>query len=160
MSKAKSGRELDALVAEKVMGWQWFVSAQTGRRALFHPRGLPDWFSKPATGTEDIARNWDPFPEYSSDIAAAWKVIGQIMGPFIDVSVTEVGPYRNDGCSKCEITWSNDEDDPQEYSLQEIADEAPLAICRAALRFVEARGKMLSLNRRSHSNSQGDHDVR
>lgn len=81
-----AGRELDALVAEKVMGWMWKrdqdFNAGTGRamgppyRFLVAPDD--DLFAgmEPANGDEVVRqRGWHPPPpRYSTDIAAAWQL--------------------------------------------------------------------------------------
>ena len=61
----KAGRELDALVAEKVMGWTWdgkTAWSPTGSR-LWMVRKDPYW--------------WLPY--YSTDIAAAWEVVEKLV---------------------------------------------------------------------------------
>lgn len=64
----KPGRELDALVAEKVMGWT----------KLLTPEGeqIFDYWRSP----EPYMRNCtsDDIPQYSTDIAAAWQVIDKL----------------------------------------------------------------------------------
>ena len=64
------GRELDALVAEKVMGWRWmpyWVSGQSEQVTdLFPPYGVGDFDSH------------GQFPEYSTDSKAAWLVVEEI----------------------------------------------------------------------------------
>lgn len=73
-----AGPEMDALVAEKVMGWRWRKSSATGRRCLFSPTRWPEWFTALADGTEGIVGDWDRpthIPRYSTDIAAAWEVV-------------------------------------------------------------------------------------
>ena len=58
----KPGRELDALVAEKVMGWEYFPAQATG---TFVRLG---YFFDPVSG--EAHHHWSP----STDIAAAWEV--------------------------------------------------------------------------------------
>jgi hypothetical protein len=53
------GRDLDALVAEKVMGWKWNdESAWLGDSKWSRTHGDP----------------WNFLPHYSTDIAAAWDI--------------------------------------------------------------------------------------
>jgi hypothetical protein len=64
------GRELDALVAEKVMGRngaveQWRQTANG-----------PDMI----TATTAAVDGWRPIPNFSSDIAAAWEVLEKLRG--------------------------------------------------------------------------------
>jgi hypothetical protein len=124
-----AGPELDALVAEKVMGWQ---NVQSADRLVWlgWPPGVPMVLNYPNgySGAENI-------PPYSTDIAAAWQVVEKMeRTPFV---------WR---CPKPE------EDRPQSGSgltLRRAADgwtvafqmrgrvgtgdTAPLAIVRAAL---------------------------
>lgn len=58
----KPGGELDALVAEKVMGWRWFTDEFNTRPVLIPP-GMPQQCAT---------------PHYSTDIAAAWAVVEKL----------------------------------------------------------------------------------
>lgn len=60
-----AGRELDALVAEKVMGWTW------DENTAWSPTGSRN--ARVADG--DL---WWWLPPYSTDIAAAWEVVERI----------------------------------------------------------------------------------
>ena len=142
-------RDIDAEIAEKVMGWTpW------GRNAWLKPRHVPsadfpgttydEWDSKgphpglrPPDGSgvhyfcscaENGGRT-DPhveIPPFSTDIAAAWMVVERMreLGWFFEVS------------AECDSQWVAYFD--KERYASEAADTAPLAICRAALR---ARGE-------------------
>ena len=128
-----AGRELDALVAEKVMGWQdaraFFPWPESGvmldNYAMMPPHG---------GAIRDIAH----VPRYSTDIAAAWEVFQK---------VTDLGYIP--AIAQCTSGWACD------FWTEEAADEtgrvdyihkfreygqasAPLAICRAALKAVDA----------------------
>jgi hypothetical protein len=118
-----AGRELDALIAEKVMGsvpcdkWrpftaypaQWVKDTGECYHASCHP---------PQMGP----------PHYSTDIAAAWAVVERlvVLGHPVELSLE---PNDNGQCLCTlmaermgeEATWG---------------DTAPLAICRAALKAV------------------------
>ena len=134
-----AGRELDALVAEKVMGWRitaWNDGEPWGNREVFPPfepiNGIPadcDCISHSEAG--------EP-PHYSTDIAAAWEVFQK---------VTDLGYIP--AIAQCTSGWACD------FWTEEAADEtgrvdyihkfreygqvsAPLAICRAALKVVGA----------------------
>jgi len=75
-------RELDAEVAQKVMGWVWWVHAgersmHPGQRFLALDDGsgwVTSTISRPAKGDEPIHGN-DSVPHYSTDISAAWEVV-------------------------------------------------------------------------------------
>mgnify|MGYP001600886613 CR=1 FL=1 len=119
----EAGREMDALIAEKVMGW---------KRINTPPR----WECKADYGLE---REWgkdDPFcpkcmewPEYSTDISVAWQVVEEFAHQSANKTAAELGmsyfslsAYPNRWWS-CRIGKESSD-----------APTAPLAICRAALR--------------------------
>lgn len=62
----KAGRELDALVAEKVMGWQDITDEHWGV-----PPG--------AMGDSWAASPFEPAPPYSTDITAAWQIMDYML---------------------------------------------------------------------------------
>lgn len=65
----KPGRELDILVAEKVLGWQWVHGVSL--KALYSPsghKGAIVWDNGPRW-------DFDALPRYSTDIAAAMEVL-------------------------------------------------------------------------------------
>ena len=103
-----AGREMDALVAEKVMGWDicWAVPYKDGTKC-------------------PLRSNGEQVPHYSIDIAAAWGVVGKLLKNRVlhvcgsvkdgwDVWIPEVATGAAPKTSKC--------------------DTFPLAICRAALK--------------------------
>jgi hypothetical protein len=106
---------MDALVAEKVMGW---TKEKTD---------INDWF-------EPFSRLWKPedhdtvLPPYSVSIAAAWKVVQEM-------SAKNFWAYMNIFSSYCTVTFTGAQS-PNEYNAEASTYELPLAICRAALRAV------------------------
>ena len=60
--KRLEGRELDAAVAEHVMGWE-----------RYGPPGF-EYLGNPRTDPETDP-DWSRVPRYSTDIAAAWQVV-------------------------------------------------------------------------------------
>jgi hypothetical protein len=105
-----AGRELDALVAERVMG-----------HGIPHPHQPPDGLPHER-------------PHYSTDIASAWEVVAQ-MGrngwPLYEVGalVTLGEASQHDSRAAFAQTW------PPSW-IRAGANSAPLAICRAALKAV------------------------
>jgi hypothetical protein len=73
------GRELDALVAERVMGWRWlpvrFVWDDEPLVYLLPPGGITEDVNSTTSGAWDENRVWHSMPCYSTDIAAAWEVV-------------------------------------------------------------------------------------
>lgn len=101
MSDLPAGRELDALVAEKVMGDTRFRQV---------PRA--QWYLV--------------LDHYSTDIAAAWLVVENAVGRGMPAGINVA------------MNWAGDPDGyvAEWAGVRELADTAPLAICRAALRAV------------------------
>lgn len=76
----KPGRELDALIAEKIMGWTKNITLD------FYPTYYP---SRPA----QMNILGHIIPSYSTDIAAAWKVVEKLQSynPFWESSDAFLG---------------------------------------------------------------------
>lgn len=114
MQRLEAGRELDALVAEKVMGWsgvEW--------RGFEYAVGI-----HPVTGmVQGVYR-------YSTDITDAWQIVERLTrdgrAVFIDSAGFDPEEWR--------VIVSVDDPEGQ---LPSEAATAPLAICLAALETVE-----------------------
>lgn len=131
-----AGRELDALIAEKVMGLEVIKSG--AECSMFTPgaRWVPggEYYELPVllaveSGTDPADVN-DPYlAAYTTDIAAAWRVVEKLraQGVYLDVR-SESAAYGVSGFdrSKNQIIASH------------RTPTAPLAICRAALAAVES----------------------
>jgi len=106
------GRELDALVAEKVMGQKLPLGPSE------EARSVGPWFH----GEGAVC------PSYSTDIAAAWQVVEKFQQTGLAVFSFWTGQYpgytANLNCETADGKWR--------YFTAD-ADTAPLAICRAAL---------------------------
>ena len=131
-STMEAGREMDALVAEKVMG---LVPCQHP----CHDIGNPRYQSGPCHARPDSPQLGGETAPYSTCISAAWEVVEKINGRYslsiyhaVAVSSVMTGwtiglaesvypPGRKD-----EAVWGR-------------AETLPLAICRAALKAVRAR---------------------
>lgn len=131
-----AGRELDALVAEKVMGcrvqhWSGYNSPGTYRCGCgvvcAYPHGVKD---REGQLDGDLAY-------YSTDIAAAWEVVEKLRerGLHLDINNRQAC----DGVDDMGGAWWA-EFASADYAVggQAFADTAPLAICRAALAAVGA----------------------
>lgn len=94
------GRELDALVAQYIFGWIWYLHKGRGRVAIFPPENKDGWIRWNFFNSEDWEpldepgdhlrfTDWDRLasparelgeefggfmPHFSTDIAAAWQV--------------------------------------------------------------------------------------
>lgn len=119
----EAGRELDALVAEKVMGLtrhdESYVTESIGKVLRFVWRD----------GCGDCVYSGDMFlPRYSTNIADAWEVVERL--------VSTPGP--NGDHHSVQVDYSGDAvvviDENEDWQVSAIADTAPLAICLAALK--------------------------
>lgn len=124
---SRPGRDLDGIVALKVMGWTW-----SGKTA---------W--SPSGSRNDIAHGDAWLPYYSTDIAAAWEVYERVL----KLNNFEVGydTYREVWfCTNIstDFRYTFDLSD-EEFNLQMNdtcvagkGESAPHAICLAALKVV------------------------
>lgn len=140
MSKYQAGRELDALVAEKVMGWLWLgrqdhkwlgPPSQLGetdptygtiRRATDIDEPERPWWLENATEFGDLR----VVPHYSTDIAAAFLVVEKLNAA-VRYPEIQFAPTEPNG----EELWCVSLVNPADVEV--VAETAPLAICRAAL---------------------------
>lgn len=139
----KAGRELDALVAEKVMDWQKVVKRPSHWHELRHlvntltgaeikPYQGP-WWILPHMDIKESPDNGVELPYYSTDIAAAWEVVEKICSGIGDLRITVAGDMH-----LCEI-WSPATGNNMIADVEE--ETAPEAICLAALEALEALKK-------------------
>lgn len=103
-----AGRELDTLIAEKVMGYHRATESE------------PYWNSL-AVWVEENGERWEQIPDYSTDIAAAWQVVEHLHGRVVI-------DHWSRGAYKVMIYLP-----AKPPSVEASAESAPLAICRAAL---------------------------
>lgn len=139
MSKLKPGRELDALVAEKVMECKLIDQ---------EPYKLAYGISTPATkacGCNPVKHNGEEFylmgiKNYSTDITAAWEVVERFHSRCNDRAI-EITMYS--GQNALGKTWANNKG----YKVEFIdgldgpphvthSNSLPHAICLAALKAV------------------------
>lgn len=113
----KAGRELDALIAEKIMhldNIRWREGSlydDTDHKFLEY-------------GSDYIAGIGNQIPDYSTNIYAAWEVVNKIGGWF---QITQIAIEREEPFWSCEFGTDQ----------AAGAATAPLAICMAALKVVE-----------------------
>jgi len=121
-----AGKELDAAIAEHVLGYIWLHNKRYG---MLRPSDEADLI------VEDGRSNYGKHPEghwigpddkYSTDIAAAWLVVEAMeqMGGFFKL---ENGAGGNAKGWRAELLYRGSFYDPH------LCPTAPLAICRAAL---------------------------
>lgn len=122
------GRELDAAIAEKVMGLEWRPWKPYAAPQGWFPKDAPECNER--TG-DDLAIDADGYlpdlPMYSYDITEAWEVVEKAR-QLVSLEV-EFALYANE-----DSTW--DAAFGMEGGVK--ADTAPHAICLAALKAVGA----------------------
>ena len=139
----QAGRELDAEVAEKVIGWtverdwpservggEWFAyEPSRGEVYSFHRREnyerTEHWYRHPDNRDYLVL-----VPSFSTSIADAWLVVEKMRerGIYIDLRASSSGYFA---------MWSRagrDDEDIWVTGSSHMADDAPLAICLAALK--------------------------
>jgi hypothetical protein len=121
MENMKVGRELDALVAEKVMG---FDVRKHGNDWIYIGEVRPG-------GTDPQGY---PVPNYSEDISAAWKVVEKLAQTRHITVNSAVGLDASKAFVKL---WRCEIDLTKHSSTEEFSDSAPHAICLAALKAFE-----------------------
>ncbi len=130
MSETPAGRELDALVAEKVMGWK--------AGTVEHFASIPD--------TEEHASTHGLLPRYSTDMNAAWEIVRALQkrGYTLALVQESTNVHRDRWWARFTITFDDLEPvhpDRGWRSASAYVDElniaASVAICRAALEIAE-----------------------
>lgn len=134
----QAGREMDALVAELVMGeskpsLDGITIDDVFRHNTYSPGGA--WYITAQFENGDIPY-WDPV-RYSTDIADAWKIIEKLRAEGKGIQVMTVSDWDVDDSPiiwQCFISaTSRIFSRPQMGDAWANANTAPLAICRAAL---------------------------
>jgi hypothetical protein len=120
----EAGRELDALVAEKVMGWHREDVPQPGRSWY---GGIVPNQPPPQVWVDPDGEQWDkPWP-WSTEIAASWAVVEKLGDQGLSFGLVSPGAKaESTGWSALFAGWAQAKD---------IAT-APLVICLAGLKAV------------------------
>lgn len=116
----KPGRELDALVAEKVMGFE--IGSLGGTFQIRSPGDC---------GTHGCMKpHWKNMPNYSTDIAAAWEVMEKLKNTGMFGNYLKLQWYDDRW-----ICYFDHEDFLYDLDTYPNAPTAPHAICLAALSY-------------------------
>lgn len=129
----KAGRELDALVAEHVMGWYWLAETPELPRALVSTDESETRAYYPHTG--------QGAPPYSTSISDAWMVVEKLRAD--GFSVAHQGPFPPEWEEGREW-WEFMHEDGR--GGQAYEDEDTRAICLAALKAVGIDTESLTSN--------------
>jgi len=114
-----AGRELDALIAEKLLGFE-VCRNEKGGWSL----GRPDYWDD--RGSSELL---NPLPSYSDDGAAVWDVVAWATNQRLEMKIGRA-PGRSESSWSC---WF-ERDGTHFYAEGETA---PHAICLAALKAIE-----------------------
>lgn len=135
-----AGRELDAMVAERVFGWRWYrwldvagIPEEYHGRFIAHPDRIG---GKPGVDYTEASLDmplssqcWGSLPGYSTRIEAAWEVVRNLAADGWCYSLDNLGAY---GAARCVVWRHSYAVGP--YRRVEAEGAAPAtAICRAAL---------------------------
>lgn len=128
MDVIQAGRDLDVLIAERVMGWRHDI----------------DSFGVGWLDTHGAFRLDEEVPPYSTDIAAAWAVVAhlQAQGALFRLQYGRTKPLQRTGHGAANSKFGPEwgalfQHMPSYFEASATADTAPLAICLAALRTAE-----------------------
>jgi len=117
-------KELDALVAEKVMMWRLTATAHSVNLWVDQDNLLTGWCDNEWPSTDNWSnRVWRPL----TDIACTWQVVKKLLERELDFCL-----YTSHGEWICELNIYYVDDD--EALVIEKAETPGLAICLAALR--------------------------
>ena len=127
----KADRELDALVAEKVMGWKYSQVSPNSERFFCRSYGLQSgWWLRPDMDTEDgwaCAKCSDVPLSYSTDIGAALEALEKDDGAGWDFVLTRYAASS--------VPWQVEADRHVEGVVySEAGETCALAICRVLLK--------------------------
>ncbi|OMD34799.1 BC1872 family protein [Paenibacillus odorifer] len=115
----KPGREMDALIAEKVLGWTDIRRVNPAVIHSFSADGNHANF-----GFSPVLYKHVPFPLYSTDISAAWEVVEKLR---IAVTPQSIGAPE-------ELSYMAEYENAPYVELKRVfAKTAPEAICKCAL---------------------------
>ncbi|MEK8215527.1 BC1872 family protein [Paenibacillus sp. FSL L8-0463] len=114
----KPGREMDALIAEKVLGWTDIKRVNPAVIHSFSADGNHANF-----GFSPVLYKHVPFPLYSTDISAAWEVVTHLKSKYWYFMLSD----ENEGW-EASFYW-----DPHRPAFEAVSATAPEAICKAAL---------------------------
>ena len=129
-----AGRELDAEVAEKVMGWSGCDPARRWKKQDARLYGRPWEYSEREEWCRGLGHPprtgfgvW-PFPLYSTDGSASWWIVEYMKaeGWHVTVADRDVGGWYA-------RFWQDPSPDRTAKMCSHVGDTAALAICLAAL---------------------------
>lgn len=149
MNDLKPGRELDALIAEKVMGLT--LETEIGFKFIEDGKEKQSWGNSPEY-TRMKCENYKELglyaelieqkiaPHYSTDISAAWEVVEKLTEQFSEHEVVVQQDKSSGHKVRWWVTFSGNRMSELGKPLWSVYDSLPMAICLAALKAVENKG--------------------
>jgi hypothetical protein len=119
--KMEAGREMDALIAEKVMGWKWFTNPNESNIRYFRPI---DKFRYGGIEADSKKGYTLALPKYSTDITAALEV---------QEKMASLGYYFSLDYDLCAWTATFSNTSGKLISVNTTKSNPSEEICRAAL---------------------------
>lgn len=144
IDKMEAGRELDALIAEKVMGLKPCTFKEKGSISGM----VTFWECECGNGSKGcypinnsaIKHHNSALCPYSEKIWAAWEVVEKMMSIGWHHCVNWLAVEKTHHCcfslTEAELLIPKNDDEPLTVFRHGYAETAPLAICKAALRAV------------------------
>lgn len=135
----ETGRELDILVAEKVMGHKVVHTTWNKGKSHSYTIGEPDYYDEAGD-----MKLWNPVPNYSEDIKDAWEVVDKLktvnseiyhLSRALRLTLSYVGSKSNKWRAEFDLENDNAGDDTTYWYAE--AETPELAICNAALKTLE-----------------------
>lgn len=120
------GRELDLLIAEKIMGW---------RKVPEHEPPRSGWRNQSGYWVSDEGKPGDAWiPRYSTNLRLAWEVVEKMGTFFPDLSFSLEYYGRAKEC-EAQISWT-DQDGLAQGTFYFLREDPAHAICEAALKVI------------------------
>lgn len=137
----KVGRELDALVAEKVMGYERWTCADYSHKqsVLFRPGTKMAHWTRVGNEIPLDPNGGHMMPHYSADIGHAWMVVDRIREIVAYQKLTQAYSFQLCQTGRPGDWFCSFVINEGDFSTQASADDvatAPHAICLAALKAV------------------------
>lgn len=125
------GRELDALIAERVFGWIGCdPTVKWGKWKYGDPGDMWTEIEEPwcrGHGRPPWSGNLEPYPRYSEDIAAAWEVVEKL------TTTTKQWFHLEQHSVGCAVSFATVGAGDRDFEVKAEAETAAHAICLAAL---------------------------
>jgi hypothetical protein len=136
----EAGLELNALLAERIMGWPVAHYIKGKRYPGFNPKTINYYESTDNIKRTDFSSDWSYWSP-STNIKDAWDIVEKLRamgdGHFTLLAFTTNWRAGWDTPEREDVYGKEFLDERYGFGRFVVADTAPLAICRAALAYIE-----------------------